>query len=273
MFIDVHDKLLFYCVCAWEENFTGYVIDYGTFPSQSVPMFAMASVTQTLGRMFPGVGPDGAIQAGLEKLVATYLSRDFSRGAGLCRIDRLLVDSGYKPGIVSSVRHKVGGTAMMLCKGLGIRAGRKPMSSYQKRPGEKHGWFWMIPNVRRTGEFSHVATDVNYWKAMVHRNLATAPGEPGSLTIFGQAREHELFAQHVANSEFWVDVTGLGRTVREWSLKPSKPDNHWLDCLVGCAAAASMLGCRTPAESAGRNRTVAAPGKRRLKSLADMARP
>jgi hypothetical protein len=25
-FIDVHDKLLFWCVCAWEEDFTGYVI-------------------------------------------------------------------------------------------------------------------------------------------------------------------------------------------------------------------------------------------------------
>ena len=35
-FIDVHDKLLFYCVCAWEEDFTGYVIDYGTFPDQSL---------------------------------------------------------------------------------------------------------------------------------------------------------------------------------------------------------------------------------------------
>jgi hypothetical protein len=61
--------------------------------------------------------------------------------------------------------------------------------------------------------------------------------------------------------------------VREWSLKPSKPDNHWLDCLVGATAAASMLGCRTPAESAGRSRTVVAPGKRKLKNLADMARP
>jgi len=33
-----------------------------------------------------------------------------------------------------------------------------------------------------------------------------------------------------------------GRTVDEWKLKASAVDNHWLDCLVGCAAAASMLG-------------------------------
>ena len=32
------------------------------------------------------------------------------------------------------------------------------------------------------------------------------------------------------------------RTVDEWKLPAHKPDNHWFDCLVGCAPAASMLG-------------------------------
>jgi hypothetical protein len=31
-------------------------------------------------------------------------------------------------------------------------------------------------------------------------------------------------------------------TVDERKLSPSKPDSHWLDCPVGCAAAASMEG-------------------------------
>ena len=39
-----------------------------------------------------------------------------------------------------------------------------------------------------------------------------------------------------------VWVTGPRGTVDEWKAKPGAPDNHWLDCLVGCAAAASMLG-------------------------------
>ena len=33
-----------------------------------------------------------------------------------------------------------------------------------------------------------------------------------------------------------------GRTVDEWKLKASAVDNHWLDCLVGCAVAASISG-------------------------------
>ncbi|MCE5280326.1 MAG: terminase gpA endonuclease subunit [Planctomycetaceae bacterium] len=257
MFIDVHNKLLYYCVCAWGEDYTGYVVDYGTFPEQTERHFALETSKRTLGRAFPGAGPDGAIQAGLEKLVTTYLARDFRRGAGIMRIDRLVVDMGYKPGLVAAVKHKAGGATMMLYKGVGIRAGHKPMSSYRRRPGEIHGHYWYVPSVAKTTEFPHVAADVNYWKTFTHNALAAAAGDPGSLTIFGEASEshsrniqHELFAQHIAASETWTETQGHGRFVHEWSLLPSKPDNHWLDCLAGCAVAASMAGIHAPGQQA-----------------------
>ena len=251
MFADIHDRLLFYCVCAWQEDFTGFIIDYGTFPQQSRSFFTLQNATKTLSRAFPGMGVDGAIHAGLEKLVATYLARDYRRGESLMKIDRLLVDMGYKPGLVATVKQKVGGSAMMLSKGLGIRAGRRPLSDYERRPGETHGHFWYIPNVRRKGEFPHVVVDVNYWKTFVHGALATAAGDPGCLALFGRKpHEHELFAEHIAHSETWVETHGQGRVVHEWSTRPTKPDNHWLDCLVGCAVAASMCGVRAPGQDA-----------------------
>jgi hypothetical protein len=258
MFIDVHDRLLYWCVCAWQEDFTGYVLDYGTFPDQRRGYFTMADATRTLGRAFPGMGTDGAIQAGLERLVSEFLAKDWKRtGGGLMKIDRLLVDSGFKPGLVAAVKHKVGGSPMMLSKGVGIKAGRKPMSSYARRPGEIHGHFWNIPNVSRTAEFPHVQVDVNYWKTFVHSGLATAAGDRGSLSLFGRKpKDHELFAEHVAHAEVWVETQGHGRVVHEWSQRPSRPDNHWFDCLVGCAAAASMCGVKVPGEDpkAGRQR-------------------
>ena len=80
---------------------------------------------------------------------------------------------------------------------------------------------------------------MNYWKSFVHEHLAIAPGDPGALTLFGKsASEHQLLAEHVANSESWTLTHGHGRTVQEWKTKSSRPDNHWLDCLVGCAAEA-----------------------------------
>ena len=68
------------------------------------------------------------------------------------------------------------------------------------------------------------------------------------------AAPHVLFArhiaQHLARSQRWVEVIGPYGTVRKWSALPTKPDNHWLGCLVGCAVAASMLGVRVPGQDA-----------------------
>ncbi len=264
MFVDVHDRLLYWAVCAWEENFTGHVVDYGTFPDQRRATFTLQDAPQTLGRAFPGAGVNGAIQAGLERLVSDALAREWKRGAGLMKLDRLLVDSGYKPGLVAAVKQKCGGATMMLSKGMAIRAGRKPMAGWTRKPGEVHGHHWYVPTVRKTAEFPHVLIDVNYWKGAVHDGLATAAGDPGSITLFGpDPRRHDLLAEHVARSETWVEVTGPWGAVREWSALPAKPDNHWLDCLVGCAAAASLAGVRAAGQGAA---PAARPKKRRTRA-------
>jgi len=247
MFVDVHKRVLFWCVCAWEENFTGYVVDYGTFPDQRRATFTAADAPHTLGRAFPGAGATGAMQAGLESLVTSALARDFRRGAAAVRIDRLLVDMGYRPEVAVAVRHKIGGSTLMLSRGVGLEAKHRPMAAWTRKRGEIHGHFWYVPSVRKTGQCPHVLVDVNHWKSFVHAALSTAAGDAGALTLFGRdPREHELFAEHVARSEYSRELTGPWGTVRQWSIMPAKPDNHYLDCLVGCAAAASICGVRAP---------------------------
>ncbi len=72
--------------------------------------------------------------------------------------------------------------------------------------------------------------------------LATTMGNPGCLSIFGRkAVQHRLFTEHL-KAEYRARTEGRGRTVNEWKLPAHKLDNHWLDCVVGCAAAASMQG-------------------------------
>ena len=61
-------------------------------------------------------------------------------------------------------------------------------------------------------------------------------------SLFGaKAEEHRLLSEHLA-AEYRVRTEARSRTVDEWKLKANAVDNHWPDCLVGCAAAASMLG-------------------------------
>ena len=245
-FIDLHDNILFYVICAWEEDFTGYVIDYGTYPDQKRTTFTQRKAQRTLQQLSPGANKEGAILAGLESLCGDLLQRDWKRAGGAAmRIDRCLIDAGYMPGVVENVRHRLGGGTIMASKGMGIRAANKPISSYRRKPGERHGHHWYVPNIRRTGEFPHVVIDTNYWKSFVHERLGMAVGDRSGLTLFGkQGSRHQLFAQHIADSEFWVRTEGHGRVVYEWKNKPGVPDNHWLDCLVGNAVAASMLGCK-----------------------------
>ena len=115
--------------------------------------------------------------------------------------------------------------------------------------------------------------------------LAVPPGDHGSLTLYGRVPGiHQLLAEHLT-AEYRVKTSGRGRTVDEWKLKPEHHDNHWLDCLAGCAVCGSMLGCSLPefgavvpkkrgriklSERQGTHITTAEP-RRKLK-LSDMRR-
>lgn len=254
-YIDVQEKVLFYLVAAWQTDFTGCVIDYGTYPDQKRRHFSLREAKRTLKRTYQGAGTEGAIHAGLLELGQQLLGRNWpvagSSGSQSMGIERLLVDSGYLPGVVADACRQLGGVAMP-AKGKGITASMKPMAAYHRRAGERHGHHWYVPNVSRTAEVRHVLIDTNYWKSHVHRSLGRAVGDPGALTLWGKSpTTHRMLAEHVCDAETCVQTEGQGRILYEFSAKPSKPDNHLFDCLTGAAAAASMLGAGSETFAAG----------------------
>jgi phage terminase large subunit GpA-like protein len=258
MGIDVQQSSLWYVVIAWEPNFTGYVVDYGVWPRQNRQVFTLADVVDSpnnLAVKFKGRGVEGAIQAGLEELVEASFVRDFTRagGAGKMRIGRLMVDSGKWTGTIQAVKQKVGGALMLLSKGKGIKAGDSPMSSRKRKEGERPpGDHCYMPSTKGTREFPYVMIDTNHWKSFVHGALLTAPGDPGALTLFGDnATQHALFASHITAETYKTPKSEQGIPVSEWTLRPQRPDNHWLDATVICAVAASYFqGIKSPDQAA-----------------------
>ena len=243
-FIDVQQKLLFYCVCAWEADFTRYVLDYGTYPGQNRRYFTVRDANRTLRRIHQGMGVDAAIYAGLEALTGELLRKEWPRDDGaVMRIGLCLIDQGWKTDVVHQFcRQSEHAAVLMPARGRGITASQKPISEYSRRRGDRIGHHWWVPGLSRRRALRHVEIDTNYWKSFVHERLGTAMGDPGCLSIFGRkATQHRLFAEHLT-AEYGVRTEGRGRTVDEWKLPAHKPDNHWFDCLVGCAAAASMQG-------------------------------
>jgi hypothetical protein len=246
-FIDVHDDLLFWAVCAWESDFTGYAIDYGAFPEQSKRYYTLATAQPTLQQQFSGGGKESAIFAGLEYLAADLLARNYTRDDGsTLQIGRLLIDGGYVPEIVHSVIRKLNQTTVVMpSKGQGITAGNKPMSEYERKPGEIVGHYWRVPPAHGR-ELRFVNIDTNYWKTLLQGRLAIPMGDRGCFSLYGTDRtDHQLVADHLS-AEYRVQTQGRGRTVYEWKMRPGAGDNHFLDCAVGCCVGASMLGCSLP---------------------------
>lgn len=242
-FIDVQERLLYYTVCAWSGNFTGAVIDYGACPEQGTDRFYYRDAKRTLEKAFPAEGIEGRIHAGLELLTDTLLKKEWRREDGtIMRIERCLIDSGFKTDTVHQFcRNSKHATLLIASKGFAIRAKDKQFREWQDKPGETRGTNWVITPAgkgRRLAKF-----DTHYWKSFVYDRLAVAIGDKGCLSLFGTSREqHEYFAGHLT-AEYRTLVEAKGNRVYEWDERPGKPDNHWLDCVVGCAAGASMQGC------------------------------
>ncbi|TWU40178.1 Phage terminase large subunit (GpA) [Novipirellula aureliae] len=243
-FIDVQGKLLFYVVAAWEDDFTGYVVDYGSFPDQKRPYFTLRDARHTLAT--EGTGLEGSLYAGMEKLTTDLLGREWQRDDGAAmKIERCLIDAnwGHSTNVVYQFcRQSPHASILLPSHGRFVGASSSPFSEYKRRPGDRVGLNWRVPSVHGKRAIRHVIYDTNWWKSFTHARLAVAMGDRGCLSIFGdRAEQHRLFAEQVT-AEYFVKTEGRGRTVDEWKARPEQPDNHWLDCLVGCAVGASMQG-------------------------------
>ncbi len=270
MFVDIQATLLYYLVAAWEDDFTGYVIDYGSFPDQQRPYYTLRDARLTLASVSKASGLEGSIYAGLDTVTRNLLSREWRRDDGaMLRIERCLIDANWGSStdvVYQFCRQSTHAGIVMPSHGRFVGASSQPFSEYKRRPGERVGHNWRIPNVTGKRAVRHVIFDTNYWKSFVHARLSVAMGDHGCLSLFGDSPDqHRLLAEHLT-SEYRVKTEGRGRTVDEWKLRPERGDNHWFDCLVGCAVGASMQG----SVLAGTDAILAS--KRPRVSFADMQR-
>lgn len=246
MFIDVQQKVLFWLVAAWEDDFTGYVIDYGTEPDQKAAYFTLREVHRTLAMAAPRAGLEGAIYAGLERLTQRTVGREWRRDDGAAvRIDRCLIDANWGQSsdvVYQFCRQSPHAAIVVPSHGRYVGASSIPFSEYKHKRGDRVGLNWRIPIVKGNRSVRHVVFDANWWKSFVHARLAVPMGDPGGLSLFGRKPEqHRLLTEHLT-AEYRVKTQGRGRTVDEWKLRADGLDNHWLDCLVGAAVAASIEG-------------------------------
>ena len=250
MFIDVQKALLFYVVIAWAEDFTGAVIDYGAWPDQHRHEYSLVDANPSIQTFFPKAGFEGGLYAALSALTDECLGREWEREDGaVLKIERALVDANWGQStdvVYQFCRQSSHAGVILPSHGRYVGASSKPMTEYRKQQGDRLGFNWMLPNVAGKRAIRHVIYDTNYWKSFIHARLAVPVGDKGSLTLYGRVPgTHQLFAEHLT-AEYRVKTQGRGRTVDEWKLKPQSHDNHFLDCVAGCAVCGSILGASLP---------------------------
>jgi hypothetical protein len=246
-FVDVQEKLLFWLVASWNQSFGGHVVAYGCYPDQASTFFEAKHAKRTLAQAAKGAGFEAALSAGLEQVAKLLLGRDWTREDGAAmRISQLLIDAnwGQSTGTVRTFcRRTPFAGAILPSHGKGIGASSQPIGEKKGR-GDRIGLAWKIGQISE-GQRS-VLYDTNFYKTFVAARLRLAMGDPESIAF--HAGDHDLLFEHLT-SEYPVRTEARGRVVDEW--KMAGRDNHWLDCLVGSAVAASIAGVHPIATEAG----------------------
>jgi hypothetical protein len=245
-FIDMQQNVLYWMAVAWDAGFSGWILDYDTWPKQNRPYFTAADITNTLERETKIAGVEGQLREGLKRLTQYLMEREWIRQNGASmKTDQLLIDSGkWSKLVYEFVRNNPYGASVVLpSKGVYVGpTSAKDVDEGAIKPGDNQGLKWRMPAAKEDRGCKLVSMNVNFWKTFIQERLGVAAGNAGCITLFGdEAKEHRMLADHLT-AEYATEVKSKQRACVVWEEKPGKPDNHWLDCLVGASVAASIKG-------------------------------
>ena len=245
--VDCQNESLWWVVCGWRKDFTGWLVDFGTWPEQHRAIYYKEALRVRISDVFPGVAWEEAFVAAHDKLDEILLGKDWPTEEGGSRaIDLLLKDwsdGDHKDLVSSQVMRSKHRPRIRPAKGFGPKPGRKAVHDYGDAKRDRQtGRGWVE---RRTTLPIHVQFDANVFKSNIARRLTTVAGAPSAMLLpGGDEQALVLLSEHLTSerchSQIYDGTPGVA-----WE-KLTGRDNEWLDNIVGCAVAASMLGCEVP---------------------------
>lgn len=274
--VDVQGQIVYWVVCAWGENFSGAVIDYGTFPKQTRSYFAASDPRPAMSDRWPNHNEQSRVYAGVKETVTQILGRRHSGASGGdAMVSMALVDSGkWTKEVATACRQIPEAYARCVFPSKGWGSTTRPMNTWEREVDElPPGDNWRNRRNKDAGIGRLILVEVNHWKSFVARALQTPEMGPGCLQLFGSnPDEHRLFADHLTAEVRTVPfrrTTGDQREVEVWQMRSGRPDNHWWDALVLATVAASVLGVKWDAAAASGNPVSPRTPKKRPPTLAE----
>lgn len=277
-FIDVQEEILFYAIFAFDYDFSGQIVAYGTWPHVSSLFF---SKNQTLGwallsrefwKAYPeqrkqakalqtrntkGRAPfEGKIYHALDCCTTEILGFDFpvhDQDQAVRQVRGIAIDTqwGKSSDTVKRFIREKRDPRLIAYRGHPFLPSHKQLEEYEARPGwlfehQQHPHVkeptWSIrphPDGSR-----YILADVNRLKSFLMNRLAAPMGTPGCITLYADRPEHHrMFAEHVCSSEYPEPIQARGMVKDCWKTRPNtRSENDYLDCTAGCMCLASICG-------------------------------
>jgi phage terminase large subunit GpA-like protein len=207
MGVDVQKLGLYFVVRGWGFNSESWLLDHGFIPGET----EFDQVWILLARMF---GDNYLADARL--------------------INRVFVDSGYRPGDkLKRPEHQVYKFARQYPGLVFPTKGADTMD----RPNKMSRIDLSIGGRVIKGGVKLWRLNTDYYKSMIHSRIRWPAGEPGGFNLCLDADED--YCRQLVAEEVRTLSTGRRRWVQVY------PDNHYLDCEVGAYAAAETLQVHT----------------------------
>ncbi len=248
-FIDVHKELLYYTVIAWAPGFTGYVIDYGTWPPQSATYFELRHCRQPISKHPEITAPtmEGKVRQALESLAAELSDRQWRTATGdQVELERGACDANWGEctdvvyAFCREARRKHG-LQIMPSHGLPMGPAKCPISRWDKGKKGAVGDEWHVPPPARGRGIRPLLYDFGRRRTFCLGRWATPAGTQGSLTLFhAPDGRHRMISEHLT-AEAGVKVTGPYGELIVYTLPPGR-DNHLGDCVSGAMTVESVCG-------------------------------
>lgn len=247
-FVDVHKYLLYFVLCAFRRDFTGVVVDFGTYPKQRRKLFKMTEATPNLFDVAKSDSLNTAIWNGLERLTSDILGTSYTREDGTSiNVEKIGIDAGWGAThdlVLNFIKSNSRKDLFFPSLGKYYSATSRQMDDYRpsKRVTRGDSWiYWRDAERAPTGQ---IIFDANAWKTRLHIALNATPGDVGKLYLNGTADDLAIMVKHLS-SEYAVQDTAGSMTRDVWKSRDKGwRDNHLLDCLVGAMVAASFNGAR-----------------------------
>lgn len=245
--VDIQAKLIYYVTTAWTPDFGGVILDWGTFPKQKEDYFLDKDAAPGFDDVFPGQSLGPQIYAALENLVNGPINHEFTVDGNTFaknKVERVFVDANWNitSESVFAFTQKYETRGVWATIGAGISASGLPMDQWAKRDHEVKGLNWLRrPATPRGNRGKHYTFDTNFWKSLVAERLVAPTGSKNALLLPGHHNsKYQLLADHLS-SEYPTTTFGRNRYIDEWKQRPGT-NNHFFDCLILSAVAASTCG-------------------------------